>query len=92
MKEKLIKISGKIFALGMGILMIVALVVALLYILAFFIGVSAAEALCAFLGSHILPVVYIAAMALCVLGVLNMYLRKEHVFLLDLSSGKPKDN
>lgn len=91
MKEKLIKISGKIFALGMGILMIVSLIVALLYILAFFVGVTAAEALCAFLVNHILPAVYIVAMALCVLGVINMYLRKEHVFLLDLSSGKAKE-
>ena len=91
MTDKIIRILANLFAWGMAVLMLVAFVVAVGYIIAFFIGASAAEVLCGFFGTYLLHPLYIIAMALCVIGVVNMYLRHEHVFLLDLPmKGKKK--
>ena len=90
MKEKLIRITETVFAYGMLVLMLAALVVGIGYVVAFFIGPVAAEALTGFFAKWLLHPTYIIAMGLCVIGVINMYLRKEHVFLLDLPKKERK--
>lgn len=88
MKQKLIQLTRTVFACGMAVLMLVTLLVAVCYLAAFIVGLPLSEAICGFLNAYILPYIYIAGIALCVLGVLNMYLCKTHVFLLDISSKK----
>lgn len=88
MKERLTKILQMIFAYSMGILMIVAFLIAVCYIVAFIIGRPGSEAICSFLDTYILSYVYIMAIATCIIGVINMYLRGSHVFILDLSLHK----
>lgn len=88
MKETLIKLTRTVFSYGMAILMIVALLVAVCYLAAFIVGCPASEAICGFLNTYILPCVYVSGIVLCGLGVLNMYLSKTHVFMLDISSKK----
>lgn len=90
MKKKLIKITGSVFAYGMGILMLATLFVAVCYLAAFIVGPPVSEAICSFLDAHILHYVYVSGIILCALGVLNMYLTKTYVFMLDVSSDKPE--
>lgn len=88
MKKKLIRITQLIFAYGMGVLMTAAFIVAICYVVAFIVGLPASEAICGFLDTYVLPCVYVSGIGLCALGVLNMYLRGEHVFLLNISPHK----
>lgn len=50
--------------------MIVALAVAVAYIAAFIAGVPYSEAICSFIGTYILPAVYIIGIAVCVIGII----------------------
>ena len=88
MKQKLIQVTRTIFAYGMAVLMVVTFLVALCYLSAFIVGLPMSEMICGFLNTYILPYVYIAGIAFCILGVFNMYLCKTHEFLLDSSSKK----
>lgn len=90
MKEKITRACQNVFAYVMGMLMIVALAVALAYIAAFIIGVPYSEEICSFVGKCILPVVYITGIAVCLIGIVSMYLKKEHVFMLTLPEKKEK--
>ena len=88
MKEKITRACQNIFAYVMGALMIVALAVAVAYIAAFIAGVPYSEAICSFIGIYILPAVYIIGIAVCVIGIISMYLKNEHVFMLTLPEKK----
>lgn len=88
MKKNLIKITGSVFAYGMGILMLATFFVAICYLAAFIVGPPISEAICSFLDAYVLRYVYISGIILCALGVLNMYLTKTYVFMLDISSDK----
>ena len=68
----------------MGVLMIVALLIAAAYIAAFIVGVPYSEVICSFIEKRILPVVYIVGIAACIIGIASMYLNNEHVFMLTL--------
>lgn len=90
MKEKITRACQNVFAYVMGALMIVALAVAVAYIAAFIIGLPYSEEICSFIGKYILPVVYIAGIAVCLIGIASMYLKNEHVFMLTLPEKKEK--
>lgn len=91
MKEKLIKIFRSLFGYGIGVLMIAAFLVALVYLAAFIIGRPHSEIICGFLDVYILPSLHIAVVAICILGVITMYLRKEYTFIFNSSNYK-EDN
>lgn len=91
MKEKLSKTVQLLFAYGIGILMIAAILVAVAYLIAFIVGCPHSEMICGFLDTYILPCMYIAVVGICILGVINMYLCKEHTFVFDHSIRKKKD-
>lgn len=84
MKNTLIKLTRAIFAYGIGILMLFALGIAVCYAVAFVVGPPASETIHAFLSAYILPYMYIANIVICFFGLVNMYLRGEHVFLMEV--------
>lgn len=84
MKNKFINITGAIFGYGMASLIIVCLLVAIAYILAFFIGMPVADTINTVCTANILPVVYKAGIMLCIIGLINMYIRGELLFRLDV--------
>lgn len=90
MKKKVINVLSKIFSVTMTLIMVLALLIAALYIIAFIVGMPHSEAICGFAATYILPVVYITAIADCLLGVVNMYLKNEYVFVLGVASKQKK--
>lgn len=86
MKDKLIKITGMIFGYGMAILITVCLLVAVAYILAFIIGMPVSDTINTVCTQHILPIVYKGGITLCIIGIINMYLRGELLFRLETAS------
>lgn len=92
MKKKIEKALQSVFAYGMGIMMIVVLFVAIGYIIAFIVGCPNSETICGFMGKYILPVVYVTTIVLCIVGVIDMYLRGEHVFLLGTLPTRDKNH
>lgn len=83
MKEKIIKILIAVFSVTIFAVMLLALLVAVIYIAAFVLGTPYSESLCGFSATYIQPVIYIATIIDCLLGVAIMYLKKEYVFVLD---------
>ncbi|MGM9575384.1 MAG: hypothetical protein ACI3VE_05730 [Oscillospiraceae bacterium] len=90
MKEKITKALTTIFSVTIFIVMLLALLVAVIYIAAFVIGTSYSESLCGFSATYIQPVIYIATIIDCLLGVVIMYLKKEYVFVLDTGAKNKK--
>ena len=84
MKKTLIKLTRAAFAYGIGILMLLALVIAVCYAAALIVGMPTSESIHAFLSAYVLPYMYIANIVVCLLGLVNMYLRGEHVFLMEV--------
>lgn len=88
MKDKLIKITKAVFGYGMTILVIVCLIVAIAYVLAFIIGMPAADTINTICTKSVLPVVYKGGITLCIIGIINMYLRGELLFRLEVNKNK----
>lgn len=90
MKKKIIKTSTAIFSVTIFAVMLLALLVAVIYIAAFVLGTPYSETLCGFSATYIQPVIYIATIIDCLLGVVIMYLKKEYVFVLDTGTKSKK--
>ena len=90
MKEKIIKTLTVVFSVAIFIVMLLALLVAVIYITAFVVGTPYSETLCGFSAAYIQPVIYIATIIDCLLGVVIMYLKKEYVFVLDTGTKSKK--
>lgn len=88
MREKLIKFTGAVFGWGMAVLVTFALLTGAVYVALFFIGGDTAQAVNAAMTGSILPVVYVAAIVLSFLGIINMYLKRQYVYVLDLPKRK----
>ena len=82
MKAKIKKIADILFGWSICLLMIAALIAAFVYIAAFIAGGETATALCAAVKDRILPVMYIAGIVTCAVGVAGMYVGGEHVFIM----------
>lgn len=91
MKNKLIRATDWIFAYTLGILMFITLLVGIAYFVAFIIGGRGAEVICGFLQARILSPVYVIGIAMCFVGIFNMYLKGEHVFLLEIPSKEERN-
>ena len=83
MKGKIIKILTATFSVTIFTVMLLALLVAGIYIAAFVIGTPYSEMMCGFSATYIQPVIYIATILDCLLGVMIMYLKKEYVFVMN---------
>lgn len=90
MKEIITKALTTIFSVTIFIVMLLALLVAVIYIAAFVLGTPYSESLCGFSATYIQPVIYIATIIDCLLGVAIMYLKKEYVFVLDTGAKSKK--
>ncbi len=88
MREKLIKFTGAVFGWGMAVLVTFALLTGAVYVVLFFLGTGAAQAVNAVMTGSILPVVYVSAIVLSFLGIINMYLKRQYVYVLDLPKRK----
>lgn len=86
MKEKIIKTLTEVFSVTIFIVMLLALLIAVIYIIAFILGEPYSEALCGFSAAYIQPAIYIATIIDCLLGVVIMYLKKQYVFVLDMGA------
>lgn len=84
MKGKLICVTRLIFGYGLSLLLLICFFVAIAYIVAFFMGLPTADAINSFCSIILLPVVYKAAILLCLIGLFNMYLRGQLIFRLEL--------
>lgn len=91
MKEKLIKFTGAAFGWGMAVLVTLALLTGVVYVVLLIIGGSAAQMVNAVMTGSILPVVYVAAIVLSFLGIINMYLKHQYVYVLDLPKKRKKE-
>ncbi len=83
MKDKLIKLTGKIFSYAMAVLMLLFVFILITYMVMLLIGGNVAIAMNDFISVHILPKMYIASVISSFIGLLNMYLRGEKAFTLD---------
>lgn len=88
MKDKLIKITKAVFGYGMAALIIVCLFVAIAYIIAFIVGMPVADTINTVCTKNILPIVYKGGITLCIIGIINMYLRGELLFRLEVNKNK----
>ncbi|GEM_PF-840249 len=86
MKEKIIRALTAVFSVTIFIVMLFALLVAVIYIVAFVLGTPYSETLCEFSAAYIQPVIYIATIIDCLPGVVIMYLKKQYVFVLDMGA------
>ncbi len=86
MKEKIIRALTAIFSVTIFVVMLLALLVAVIYIVAFVLGTPYSETLCEFSAAYIQPVIYIATIIDCLPGVVIMYLKKQYVFVLDMGA------
>ena len=84
MKEKWIKATQMIFAYGMSVLLVMCLITALIYIAALIIGQPASAAIHEVMSGKVLPWVYYAGILLSFDGLLNLYLKGELLFRLDI--------
>lgn len=88
MREKLIKYTGIIFGYGMAVLVTLALLTGIVYVVLFCVGGDFAAGVNMLMTGKLLPVVYVTAIVLSFLGIINMYLKGEHVYVLDLKKKK----
>lgn len=86
MNKKIIKNLTAVFSVTIFIVMLFALLVAVIYIVAFVLGTPYSETLCEFSAAYIQPAIYIATIVDCLLGVVIMYLKKQYVFVLDMGA------
>ena len=84
MKEKFIKATQLIFAYGMSILLIVCFLAALVYIAALVIGQPTSVMIHEVMSGKVLPLVYYLGILLSFDGLLNLCLRGELLFRLDI--------
>lgn len=83
MKEKLIHISSRICAAGIAVLILAGAIVAILYAFAVAFGSAAFAAM---LMNKIFPVLYIANIIVCLVGIIYTYLTGAHGFRFNVSS------
>ena len=84
MKEKWIKGTQMLFAYGMSILLVVCFITALAYLAALILGQPVSVSIHAVLSGTVLPVVYYSGISLPIVGILNLYLKGELLFRLDI--------
>jgi len=84
MKEKWIKATQMMFAYGMSILLIVCFVTALVYMFALIVGQPVSVMIHEVMSANVLPLVYYSGILLSVVGMLNLYLKGELLFRLDI--------
>ena len=84
MKQKCIKGTQMMFAYGMSILLVVCFITALAYLVALIVGQPVSVAIHEVLSGTILPVVYYSGISLSMVGILNLYLKGDLLFRLDI--------
>ncbi len=84
MKEKWIKGTQMIFAYGMSILLVVCFITALAYLAALIVGQPVSIAIHEVLSGTVLPAIYYSGILLSIVGILNLYLKGEMLFCLDI--------
>ncbi len=84
MKKKWINATQMIFAYGMSILLIVCFITALIYVAAMVAGQPASVAIHAVMSTKVLPLVYYSGILLSFDGLLNLYLKGELLFRIDI--------
>lgn len=90
MKEKLIKATESIFAYGMTILMTVTFLAGVAYFVALIAGQPLSMSIHAVVSQYIFLPVYVTGILLAFDGILNLYLRGELLFRLELGDKHKK--
>ncbi len=87
MKEKTAKVCETIFSIGMLLALLVAFLLFVSFVVSLFIGHDAAATLTTFMWKTVIPKTYVAAVIICLIGLVGMYLRGQKAMVM---STKPK--
>lgn len=88
MKKQFERVCTSVFSVLLMICLLLGLLAAAGFILAFLAGGETAVSICAFLNNKMLPAIYVAGAFLAILGVVKMYLAGEKSFFLDIKGRK----
>lgn len=87
MKEKIAKDCDMVFGIGMLLALFVAFLLFVGFIVSCFVSHDTATVITTFLYKTLLPKTYIVAVAVCLIGLIGMYLRGQKAMMM---STKPK--
>ncbi len=88
MRKKILKVTRPLFAWALMIMMTAALIAALFYVAAFFTGPEIAGKIHHLFYNVILHYMYVAGIAVAFLGVFNMYLAGEKMYVFEVGAKK----
>ena len=80
MKEKILKVMTVVFGYGIMICLFAGGLSFFGYLAALIIGGETATAICTFIYKQYFPVVFIVTSAMILLGLIKMYISREHTF------------
>jgi len=83
MKERVINICNKIFAIGCLVVMILSIVSTIGFFVSFFIGAESAEVWSGFLHRMWIPHVALVSVVISVVGMIKLYVNDEQVFTMN---------
>lgn len=84
MKQKLISLAAKIFTIGTIAMLVLGILTALLYVVAFLFGGALAESIVAFVNGRVFPVMFVLNILFCVSGIVHTYLIGNRGFRFDI--------
>ena len=88
MKEKFVNLTEMIFSCGMALLLLICFAAALVYTAALVIAQPFSVSIHNAVSEYMLPAVYRAGILLSFDGLINLYLRGERLFCLDVPKRK----
>lgn len=88
MKEKLIQLTAKVFMYGIVVLLIFGALTALVYVIAFILGGTAAENIVVIVNDILFPVAFVLNIIICVVGIVHCYLVGDRSFRFDVGSNR----
>lgn len=84
MKQKLISLTAKIFTIGTIAMLVLGILAALLYVVAFLFSGAIAESIVTFVNARAFPVMFVLNILFCVSGILHTYLIGDRGFRFDI--------
>lgn len=84
MKEKLTKLSLKIFTVGSTLMLICGAIIAIAYVVAFVLGPPFSMVIVAAVTNGIFPVLFVLNITFCVSGLFHVYFIKDRGFRFDI--------
>lgn len=84
MKQKLIALTRNIFTVGIIAVLVLGILAAILYLIAFIAGGTLAEKIVAFVNHRAFPVMFVLNILFCASGILYTYLTGDRGFRFDI--------